>query len=143
MAILTNPVAANELAFKTARKRFEMFIDDAQPIGRAFNAIRDAVTRGWLPNMHFIAYDGLTRRPQSTLKHIYRFLGGESHQHDFERVEQVTFEDDTAYGFKDLHTIRPKVAPQEPQWPHILDNTVRESPAWANVEKFAAFWRAY
>lgn len=36
----------NELAFKTARGRFELFVDDAQPVGRAFNAIRDAVTRG-------------------------------------------------------------------------------------------------
>jgi hypothetical protein len=37
--------------------------DDAQPVGRAYNAIRDAVTRGWHDRMHFIDFEDLTQYP--------------------------------------------------------------------------------
>jgi sulfotransferase len=131
------------LKFKTALGRVETFIDDAQPVGRAYNAIRDAVTRGWKDCMHFIDYDDLTRKPEETLAAIYRFLGEASYKHNVGRVEQVTFEDDFVYGFKDLHTIRSRVEPQAPQWPQVFDDAVFQSPIWKNVENAAQFWKLY
>jgi sulfotransferase len=134
---------ALELKFKTALGRVETFIDDGQPVGRAYNAIRDAVTRGWLDCMHFVEYNDLTGKPQSTLDGVYEFLGEESWQHDFNNVQQVTIEDDFVYGFKDLHTIRPVVEPQSAQWPSVFDDAVFQSPAWQNIEKVAEFWKLY
>lgn len=135
--------ASMALKFKTALGRAGVFIDDAQPVGRAYNAIRDAVTRGWKDRMHFIDYEDLTRRPKAVMEGVYRFLGEEGHEHDFERVEQVTFEDDFVYGFKDLHMIRQKVEPQPPQWPKVYDDAVFQSPIWKNVENAAQFWKLY
>ncbi len=132
--------AANVLKCKTALGRFELFIDDAQPVGRAFNAVRDALTRGWRDHMHFIDYVDLTNRPAEVMKGIYDFLGEPPFEHDFEHVEQITFEDDYAYGFKDLHKIRTRVEPQGPQWPRVFDDSVQGSPAWQRVEHFARFW---
>ncbi len=132
------------LKFKTARGRLEVFADDAQPVGRAFNAVRDAVTRGWLENMCFIEFGELTNRPRETLEKVYAFLGEEPHAHDFKHVEQVTFEDDTVYGFKDLHTIRPRVEPVKPRWREVFDPAVQNNnPVWHNIEQYAEFWRAY
>lgn len=131
------------LKFKTALGRVEVFIDDGQPVGRAYNAIRDAVTRGWLDRMHFVDYDELTRNPREVLAGIYRFLGEPAFEHDFGNVEQVTFEDDFAYGFKDLHVIRQKVEPQSPQWPHVYDDAVFQSKAWKSIENVAQFWKLY
>ncbi|MEJ1379610.1 MAG: sulfotransferase [Candidatus Sedimenticola sp. (ex Thyasira tokunagai)] len=130
----------NQVKCKTALGRFEMFIDDAQPIGRAFNAIRDAITRGWGANMHVVDYDRLTAQPAAVMAGIYQFLGQPAWQHEFDHVEQITWEDDAAYGFKDLHVIRTKVEPQKPRWPTIFDVTVTESDAWKNIERFARFW---
>ncbi|HUT41432.1 MAG TPA: sulfotransferase [Gammaproteobacteria bacterium] len=135
--------AATALKFKTALGRVEVFADDAQPVGRAYNAIRDAVTRGWNDCMHFVDYDALTRAPQATLEGIYRFLGETSYAHDFEHVRQVTFEDDYVYGFKDMHTIRARVEPQPPQWPRVFDDAVLQSPVWRNIDGAARFWQAY
>lgn len=131
------------LKFKTALGRVETFIDDGQPVGRAYNAIRDAVTRGWADCMHFVEYEDLTRRPEKTLTDIYRFLGEEGCEHDFNNVDQVTFEDDFVYGFKDLHQIRAQVKPQGPQWPQVFDDAVFQSPAWQNIEQAATFWKLY
>jgi sulfotransferase len=135
--------AATALKFKTALGRVEAFADDAQPVGRAYNAIRDAVTRGWKDRMHFVDYDELTAAPEATLDNIYRFLGETPHPHDFENVQQVTFEDDFVYGFKDLHTIRARVEPQPPQWPQVFDDAVLQSPVWRNIDNAARFWQAY
>lgn len=131
------------LKFKTALGRVETFIDDGQPVGRAYNAIRDAVTRGWVDCMHFVEYDALTKNPKETLEGIYKFLGEEGCKHDFDNVEQVTFEDDFVYGFKDLHQIRAQVKPQGPQWPQMFDDAVFQSPAWQNIQNVATFWTLY
>jgi len=135
--------AGMALKFKTALGRVETFVDEAQPVGRAYNAIRDAVTRGWVNQMHFIDYEDLTSRPDRTLAHTYQFLEVEPYEHDFECVRQTTFEDDFVYGLKDLHTIRPKVEPQQPQWPGIFDDAVFQSDVWRNVENVARFWHLY
>ncbi len=131
------------LKFKTALGRLETFIDDGQPVGRAYNAIRDAVTRGWYDRMHFIDFEDLTRRPDETLEGVYRFLDVKPHVHDFRRVEQVTVEDDFVYGFKDLHVIRAQVEPQPPAWPAAYDDAVFQSVTWKNLEKVAQFWKLY
>lgn len=112
----------------------------AQPIGRTFNTVRDALTRGWRENLHFIDYEDLTANPAEVMARAYRFLGEEPFQHDFDHVEQLTFEDDYAYGFKDLHKIRAKVEPQGPSWPTTFDDSVYGSQAWKNVERFARTW---
>ena len=135
--------ASMALKFKTALGRAEVFVDDAQPVGRAYNAIRDAVTRGWYDRMHFIDFEDLTRRPQETMQGIYRFLDVAPHTHEFDNVEQVTFEDDFVYGFKDLHVIRAKVEPQPPAWPKVYDDAVFQSPAWKTIEDVAQFWKLY
>ncbi|MDN4504013.1 sulfotransferase [Alteromonadaceae bacterium BrNp21-10] len=129
------------MKFKTAKGRLEVFADDSQPVGRAYNAIRDAVTRGWLPNMHFVEYNALTTRPKETMQGIYQFLGEDDYQHNFDHVEQVTTEDDFVYGFKDLHTIRNKVAPQASKWASVYDDTVFQSPVWKNIQNLAEFWK--
>ncbi len=131
------------MKFKTARGRMEVFADDSQPVGRAFNAIRDAMTRGWRTNMHFVEYDALTNQPKQTLDGIYAFLGHTPFKHNFDHVEQVTQENDTVYGFKDLHQIRNKVEPQAEKWRSIYDNNVFSSPAWKSIENMAKFWQAY
>lgn len=131
------------MKFKTARGRMEVFAEDSQPVGRAFNAIRDAITRGWRENMHFVEYDTLTTNPDKTLKGIYNFLGQPNHQHNFNHVEQVTHEDDAVYGFKDLHIIRNKVEPQAAKWKTIYDDNVFNTAAWKSIENMAQFWKAY
>jgi len=135
--------AATALKFKTALGRCEVFVDDGAPVGRAYNAIRDAVTRGWKDRIHFIDYATLTSDPDTTMKGIYGFLEEDPHAHDFNRVEQVTMEDDFVYGFKDLHVIQPKVEARTSKWPEVYDDAVFQSPVWQNIEQVAEFWKLY
>ncbi len=140
---MTHQEEAHGLQFRTALGRISIFIDDAQPVGHAFNAIRDAVTRGWRDCMHFVEYERLVHKPGESMEEIYRFLGEDSYTHDFNNVRQVTMENDSIYGFKDLHNIRPRVEPVLAQWSRVFDPVVFQEPVWKDIEKVAQFWKSY
>jgi sulfotransferase len=137
--VQTDPAVS--LKFKTALGRVDVFLDAAQVVGRSYIGIRDALTRGWASSMHFVDYEDLTRQPKQTLSGIYRFLGEAPHEHDFERIEQLTYEDDLVHGFKDLHKIRPQVKPQASKWSRVFDDSVFQGATWKQVESAATFWK--
>lgn len=113
---------ANYFQFQTVQGRTENWLRLDQPVGLAYNRITDAIQRGFGDRLFLVEFEDLTRRPEETFKKIYEFLGEAQFKHNFKNVEQVTWEDDSVHGFKNLHSIRPTVLPIEPQWPTILGN---------------------
>ena len=57
------------------------------------------------------------------MERVYEYLGLPFYQHDFNNVEQVTFEDDSVHGL-DLHTIRSKVEPVKDDSEEILGKSL-------------------
>ena len=51
---------------------------------------------------------------------IYEFLGEPLYNHNFDNVEQVTWEDDYMHGIPGLHKIRQKIELVKPNWPRLL-----------------------
>lgn len=125
--------AQDYLAFQTVEGRCAVWSRGDQPVGLAYNRIKDALHRGFRDRMHFVRFEDLTQDPAGTLSQIYAFLEEEEFQHDFNHVAQVTFEDDAIHGLPDLHSIRPKIEPVPPQWPHILGKA-------AQAYEGASFW---
>ncbi len=113
--------SANYFKFQTVQGRSEVWMSADQPsVGLAYNRIRDAIQRGFQDRMYFIDFDDFTRDPQRVMSEVYQFLGEEPFQHNFDKVEQVTWEDDRVHGIPNLHRIRSKIEPMESQWPKIL-----------------------
>ncbi len=112
--------ASHYFDFQTLEGRCNVWMRPDQPVGLAYNRIKDALHRGFHDRLHFVRFEDLTASPETTLAEIYHFLEEPPFRHDFDRVEQVTREDDAVFGFNDLHTIRAKVKPLPSQWPHIL-----------------------
>jgi sulfotransferase len=106
--------------FQTVEGRCEVWLKANQPVGKAFNAIKDSLLRGYGDRMHFIFFEELTKNPEKVMKGVYEFLGEEYFEHNFKNVEQTTKEDDRIYGFTDLHTIRKEVKPLDSDWRIIL-----------------------
>ncbi len=59
--------------------------------------------------MLFLRFEDLTAQPAQTLQKVYDYLGVPEFKHNFEKVAQVTQEDDQVFGIPGLHEIRPKV----------------------------------
>lgn len=111
---------AHYFDFQSVEGRCATWMLPGEPVGIAYNRVKDAVVRGHKEQMYFVEFEKFTNDPKKEMKYIYNFLGEKYFEHDFENVEQVTQEDDTVHGFKDLHLVRKKVAPIAPRWPDIL-----------------------
>jgi sulfotransferase len=127
----TTQEAAHYFEFQTLAGRLEVWARGDQPVGLAYNRIKDAITRGYRDRLHFVRFEELTRQPRQTLQQVYAFLSEEWFEHDFEHVEQVTWEDDRVHGFPGLHQIRSKVEPLPPQWPAVLGSAAQP---YANLD---------
>lgn len=112
--------AQSPALWMTVEGRCTSLLGISEVVGGSFNRLRDAVSRGMAERMYFVEFDELTSRPKDTLNSIYDWLGVKSFVHDFDNVKQTTLEDDTAYGWPGLHTIRPKVEPLESDWHKII-----------------------
>ena len=106
--------------FQTVQGRAEVWLKNDQPVGLAYNRIKDAVQRGYRDRLFFVDFDDLTNNPKRVMGEIYEFLEEEPFEHDFSNVEQVTWENDQVHGFKGLHTIKQTVEPMQAQWPNVL-----------------------
>ncbi len=127
----------NPIEYQSVEGRCDVLCAKNQIVGSSVITIRDAVSRGWKSQMHFVEYDQLCENPTGVLAGIYKFLGFEHFQHDTKNVKSDVVERDEVYGWKDLHAIRAVIQPQEPQWPKYIP-----APVAAKYEKEAKFWRS-
>lgn len=121
-----NQEAQNYFKFQTVEGRCETWMQADQPVGLAYNRIKDVLQRGFKDRLLFVRFEDLTSKPKETLEEIYTFLGEEPFVHNFDAVEQVTWENDEVHGIKGLHDIRQKVEPMEPQWKEVLGGFVED-----------------
>jgi sulfotransferase len=110
----------NFLKFQSIETRTEVWLHNNQVVGSAYNNVKDALIRGYGDRMLFVDFNKLTSNPKEQIKRIYDFLGEDYFEHNFDHVEQVTWEDDRIHGFVGLHDIRTKVEPVTSQWQKVL-----------------------
>lgn len=97
---------------QTVEGRCEIWASAGQPVGIAYNRVKDAIDRGYKNNLLFVEFDQLTSQPAQTLKMVYDYLELPYYQHNFDNVEQYTQEDDEGiHRIPDLHKIKPVVVP--------------------------------
>jgi sulfotransferase len=123
--------------YQTVEGRCAVLVRGDQMVGLAYNRIKDALQRGFRDRMHFVHFEKLTNQPEKTIRAIYDFLDEPPFQHDFENVQQITWENDEVYGMKGLHDIRQKVEPAPSRYPEILgpaaSETYKPPYPWTNL----------
>ena len=90
-----------------------MIILQSPPVGLALDRLIEIHQRGWHKKMLFLRFEDLTTQPAQTLQKVYSYLGVPEFEHNFDKVAQVTQEDDQVFGIPGLHEIRPKVEPSQ------------------------------
>lgn len=121
---------------QTVEGRCDIWASSGQPVGLAYNRVKDAISRGHSKSLLFVEFDDLTRNPAATMRRIYEFLGEELFEHNFVNVVQVSREDDVnVHRIPGLHTIRPTVAPLPKRALEIL------GPALVQKYSNAEVWR--
>jgi len=116
----TSQEKAFPIEFQSVEGRAEVMMRANQPVGSAYQKMKDALLRGFADRMHFIFFEELTTNPERVLRAIYKFLDEPYFDHDFGNIVQTTKEDDFFHGFTDLHQIRSEVKPVHSDWKTIL-----------------------
>ena len=104
------------------------------PVGLALDRLLEVHQRGWNKKMLFLRFEDLTQQPAATLDRVYEYLEVPRFNHDFNRVIQVTQEDDQIFGVPGLHDIRPKIEPLASDYLEVLGRDavrhVEQNYAW-------------
>jgi sulfotransferase len=103
----------------TTFKRVLLGLQSA-PVGLALDRLIEVHQRGWAKKILFVRFEDLTAQPAATMQKIYAYLGVPEFTHNFDKVAQVTQEDDHVFGIPGLHEIRPKVEPLQSDYRDVL-----------------------
>ena len=158
--ILTSFITMQRRTFITAEGKInfidEMFIKNNIPLtddnrceflaspngilGQSYFGIRQALIEGKQKQIHFIEYDNLMNNPEETMSKIYEFLGLDSYQHDFSKIENQHKEFDAeVYGLNDMHDVRSTLGKIAPDPKEILSEKTLEKcqnlEFWRNLEE--------
>jgi sulfotransferase len=90
--------------------RCETLMRPDKTVGFALTAIKQAITSAEKNMIMIVEYNQLAQKPEQTMKAIYKFIGQDYYQHDFDDVEYSNDEFDNDVSLKGLHTTRKKVS---------------------------------
>lgn len=104
------------------------------PVGLSMKRLQECILRGQAKKMLFVKYEDLVRRPQEQMDRVYKYLGVENHQHDFDNIEQVTQEDDKVHGIFGDHVIQPTLNIHKEDYVEVLGmlacRSIRDAYPW-------------
>ena len=103
----------------TTDKRI-MHWSNTVPIGPTMDRLYQVLLEGIHENILFIKIESLTTNPDKELRRIYEYLELPYYKHDFNNVEQITYEDDKIWGVFGDHIIKNKVTPVKEDFREIL-----------------------
>ncbi len=83
------PEIKNSVQFQTAKGRADIRLRNDQPLGIAYNRIRDALQRGFVDRIFLVNLDDVVLNPENSIERIYQFLGEKPFKHDLGRIRQL------------------------------------------------------
>jgi sulfotransferase len=78
-------------------------------LGLTHTHIKDAVIMGYLNRLLFVDYSRYCNSPKAQTKRIYDFLNLPYFEHEFNNIEQKEVYNSEAVGYRNLHTVKPKL----------------------------------
>lgn len=98
----------NRLNEQTTLGRVENFIKPDGVFGAPLVFLRELLYRGEHGRLVLVPYNDMLTYPRETFERVYKQLGMEHFEHDFENIKQTIHEQDMHHGFapNSLHTIR-------------------------------------
>ena len=110
----------NELRNTTVDKRIDYFLFQAPPLSVSMDVIYDTIMRKLSKKCLFIKFENFTSNPEREMQRVYEYFELPYFKHDFENVEQKTFEKDEYHIPFGDHKIRPQIRPLPNDYVDIL-----------------------
>jgi len=111
-------------SWTTLEKRIQGWLNST-PVGIAIERVYEAQSR-FKNKLYFVHAEKLTSNPEHEMEKIWEYLGEESFQHDFNHIEQYTFEHEMGWPYGD-HTIKNELKPIEKDWNEVLGRQISDT----------------
>ncbi len=109
----------------TVHKRVDEWVHPKNTIGRAVERIFEITRQGIDNEILFVKFEDLCLRPEFVMNKVYEYLEIPSFEHDFNKIEQITKEDDSVYGLSpNLHVIKPSLSLPKPDYKDVLGEDI-------------------
>ena len=89
--------------------RCQTLLRDDRTLGFAYMGLKQAITGNEKKNIMLVEYEQLCKKPDLTMKAVYKFIGQPEFAHDFDNVAASYDEFDDDVNLVGLHTTRKKV----------------------------------
>lgn len=129
----------NELKNTTVDKRIDHFLLQAPPLAVSIDVLYDTILRKLSKKCLFIKFENFTSNPQREMERVYEYLELPFYQHDFNNVEQKTFEDDRMHLPFGDHNIQRVIKPVSNDYLDVLGKHNCDNI----YNKFAWFYKAF
>ena len=91
-------------------QRAQYLMEQTSPLGFAYMALKHMLAQTqYKDQVMLVEYNDLAKYPEKIMKEVYKFIGEEYFEHDFENVEYTNDEFDNDIALANLHTTRKKV----------------------------------
>ena len=122
--------------FQSFEKRIEMYCTDNQSLlGRPLQFLPHVMEVAHKnPNSFLILrYEDFNENPSEALQDIYKFLGEQNFEHDFDNIPKPDYyEHDTVYRSLVTHKTGTKLKKVEPRWPKVMTKEQSEGVIYNN-----------
>lgn len=127
-------VNGSELTNMTPENRLIHF-SNKPPVGPSIEWLKDIIQQGLAEKIHFIRFEDLCLNPEVEMIRLYKYLDIPYFKHDFDNIEQLTWENDVIHGMFGDHQIKTgKLELPKEDWLEILgevnSNSVVSSYEW-------------
>jgi sulfotransferase len=95
----------SKLVGTTLDKRIDLWADGL-PVGIAMDRLKDVFQQGLDKHILFIRYEDLMSKPNDVMNRVYDYLHVDRFEHSFDKIQQLTHEDDTVHGIYGDHKLR-------------------------------------
>lgn len=104
----------------TVDKRVDLYLNEAPPLNAPIDVIYDVILRKISQKCLFIKFEDFTLNPESQMKRIYDYIEIPYFKHDFNNVQQFTYENDVFYRPFGEHLVRGKIEPVAEDYLSVL-----------------------
>jgi len=123
-----------EMKNTTVEKRIDSW-SQGLLVGLSFERIYEIIKNGTDKHIHFIKYETFTRQPEKEMRKLYKYFELPYFKHDFDNIQQLTYENDVMHGIFGDHQIKTgKIIPSKSEAKEILGNHganwVKEQYGW-------------
>ena len=130
--------------FQSFEKRIEMYCTDNQSLlGRPLQFLPHVMEVAHKNPNNFLTlrYEDFNENPSEALQVIYKFLGEQNFEHDFDNIPKPDYyEHDTVYRSLVTHKTGTKLKKVEPRWPKVMTKEQSEGVIYNNRWYYELFY---